>query len=122
MANLPRGIRLVQWKNKDGTKSVRYRIRREIKNKDGVTEVTDKSFDTQKEAEEYLKLSKTVRGKDLIYSISEEQQKKINNYKEALAQPRISFYIDRYVKKFIDTKDQSNYTKKKKCRNFKDFL
>ncbi|WP_124076488.1 site-specific integrase [Burkholderia gladioli] len=121
MATLPRGIRLVQWKNKDGSKSLRYRIRQERKNSDGILEITDKSFDTLKEAEEFLKLSKTVRGKELIYSKTEEELKRKEEIKAFLAEPPLSVYIDRYVKKFVDTKDQSNYTKKRNVYTLKNF-
>ncbi len=121
MATLPRGIRLVQWKNKDGSKSLRYRIRQERKNKDGILEITDKSFDTLQEAEEFLKLSKTVRGRELIYSKTEEEIKRKEEIKAFLAEPPLYVYVDRYVKRFIDTKDQSNYTKKRNVYTLKNF-
>ncbi|MDN7815969.1 site-specific integrase [Burkholderia vietnamiensis] len=121
MATLPRGIRVIQWKNKDGSKSLRYRIRQERKNKDGILEITDKSFDTLAEAEEFLKLSKTVRGRELIYSKTEEELKRKDEIKAFLAEPPLSIYIDRYVKKFIDTKDQSNYTKRRNVYTLKNF-
>ncbi|MBU9542848.1 site-specific integrase [Burkholderia multivorans] len=121
MATLPRGIRLVQWKNKDGTKSVRYRIRQERKNSQGIVEITDKSFDTLKEAEEFLKLSKSKRGKELIYSITEKEKKEAEEVRNLLLEPPLSFYIDLYVKKFIETKDQSNYTKKRNVYSLKTF-
>ena len=91
MATLPRGIRLVQWKNKDGSKSLRYRIRQERKDNNGILQVTDKSFDTLQEAEEYLKLSKTVRGRELIYSKTEEEIKRKEEIKAFLAEPRYMF-------------------------------
>ncbi|WP_186108326.1 MULTISPECIES: site-specific integrase [Burkholderia] len=121
MATLPRGIRLVQWKNKDGSKSLRYRIRQERKNSDGILEITDKSFDTLKEAEEFLKLSKTVRGREIIYSKTEEEIKRKSEIQAFLSEPPLSVYIERYVKKFVDTKDQSNYTKKRNVYTLKNF-
>lgn len=121
MATLPRGIRVIQWKNKDGSKSLRYRIRQERKNKDGILEITDKSFDTLSEAEEFLKLSKTVRGRELIYSKTEEELRRKDEISAFLAEPPLSVYVDRYVKKFIDTKDQSNYTKRRNVYTLKNF-
>lgn len=104
MATLPRGIRLITWKNKDGSKSVRYRVRREFKNEQGELEVLDQSFDTAEEAEEFLKLSKTTKGKELIYSITEEQRKKQEAITELLLEPPLGHYIDLYVKMFVEPK------------------
>lgn len=121
MATLPRGIRLIQWRNKDGSKSVRYRIRQERKNAGGEVEVTDKSFDTLKEAEEYLKLSKTVKGRELIYSKTEEELKRNEEMRAFIAEPSLRVYINKYIERFIDTKDQSNWTKKRNVASIKVF-
>ena len=66
---LPRGIQLVQWKNQDKTKSVKYRVR--IIRKDFKT---DKLFNDLTEAKEYLFNSKT---KDGIQSIEIARQNAI---------------------------------------------
>lgn len=69
---LPRGIQLVTRTTAEGLQSVRYRVRI---NRDGYK--TNKYFDDLKEAVSFLTLSKTEKGKELIYSISEEERLKI---------------------------------------------
>jgi hypothetical protein len=66
---IPRGIQLCQWKNTDGTNTTKYRVR--IKRADYKD---NKYFDNLKEAISFLQLSKLEKGKELLYSISEEER------------------------------------------------
>ena len=97
---LPRGIQLVQWKNQDKTKSVKYRVR--IIRKDFKT---DKLFNDLTEAKEYLFNSKT---KDGIQSIEIARQNAIaiegaKLIKQYFEKRTISHYAKVYIENYVDT-------------------
>ena len=74
MASSPvRGIQEIQWTRKDGTVGTAYRVRITRKDFKGQR---SKVFDNFNEAKEYLTLSKTVRGKRLIYSVEQTEEEK----------------------------------------------
>lgn len=89
-----RGIQLVQWVNKHaGTIQNRYRVR--INRKDLQV---DRLFDDLKEAEEFLALSSVKKGKEIIFSITEEERKKkveeeARAYQELLTNPPLAIYL-----------------------------
>lgn len=114
---LPRGIQVVRWKNADKTKSIRYRVR--ISRKDFKE---DKLFIDIEEAKEYLNLSKTKRGKEQIYKISEEQQRQANEISEFLTQPPFSYYVNKYIKEYIDTQATHTELQKRNIQAQKSFF
>lgn len=73
MATLPRGVQQVQWTNTDGSITTKYRVRISRKDFKGKR---NNYFTDLKEAVSFLKLSKLEKGKELIYSITEEERKK----------------------------------------------
>lgn len=98
MATLPRGILEIRRKNKDGSTTVKYRVR--IVRKDFKE---DKVFDNLQEAKEFLALSKVKKGKELIYKISEEERQKNNSRNEQLAEHdyTLSHFIKLYIQKNV---------------------
>lgn len=69
----PRGVQVVSWTNGDGSTTTKYRVR--ISRKDYAGK-RNNYFDNLKEAVSFLALSKLEKGKELIYSISEEERQK----------------------------------------------
>lgn len=99
-ATLPRGIQLVQWKNQDKSKSVKYRVR--IIRKDFKA---DKLFEDLAEAKEFLFNSKTKDGIKSIETarkeaIARESAKLIKEYFEKRT---ISHYVKVYIENYVDT-------------------
>jgi integrase len=68
---LPRGIQAVEYIKTDKTISVKYRVRITRKSFKGKS---NNYFDNLDEAKSFLALSKLEKGKELIYSIAEEQR------------------------------------------------
>lgn len=99
MATLPRGVLEISRKNKDGTTTVKYRVR--VVRKDFKA---DQVFDDLEEAKEFLALSKVKKGKEIIYKISEEERakNKAQQLQEA-DQNNYSFgyFIDRYINEYV---------------------
>lgn len=91
MSTLPRGIQLVPYKN---TSYYRVRITRKAFK-------ADKYFKNLEEAKEFLGLSKITKGKELIYSITEEERKnKVSDSNELT----FGYYIDRYIEDYLSSK------------------
>lgn len=100
VSTLPRGIQLVQWKNQDKSKSIKYRVR--IIRKDFKA---DKLFDDLTEAKEFLFNTKTKQGIQSIEIarkelIAIESAKLIRQYFEKRT---IEHYSKVYVSDYIDT-------------------
>ena len=100
VSTLPRGIQLVQWKNQDKSKSVKYRVR--IIRKDFNA---DKLFDDLNEAKEFLFNSKTKNGIKSIEiardeAIARESAKLIKEYFDKRT---ISHYVKVYIENYVDT-------------------
>ena len=91
MSTLPRGIQLVPYKN-----TSYYRVRKKKKNFKA-----DKYFKELAEAKEFLALSKAKKGKELIYSITEEQRKAKS---ENASEWTFGYYIDRYIEDYLSSK------------------
>ena len=68
---LPRGIQKITWTNADKSTTTKYRVR--ISRKDFKGKANN-YFDNLQEAKSFLQLSKNVKGKELIYSITEEER------------------------------------------------
>ncbi len=84
----------MQWTNADGSTTTKYRVR--ISRKDYVGKKNN-YFDDVKEAISFLTLSKTERGKELIYSISEEERQRAR--REAIQEKEGKDFTFEYVAK-----------------------
>ena len=91
-SKVPRGIQVVQWTNADGSTTTKYRVRISRKDYEGKR---NNYFDDVKEAISFLTLSKTEKGKELIYSISEEERQRAR--KEALQEKEGKDFTFEYV-------------------------
>ena len=97
---IPRGIQLCQWTNKtDGTTTTKYRVR--IKRADYKD---NKYFDDLKEAISFLQLSKLEKGKELLYSISEEERQRAK--KESIEAQRgknfkFGYFANLYLRQYV---------------------
>ncbi|MDO9359363.1 MAG: site-specific integrase [Polaromonas sp.] len=125
IAPLPRGIQLVSWKNKDKSVSLRYRVR--ISRKDGLTGTVfkqDELFDELSQAKEFLALSKSRKGRNVINQLTDEEANAAIKIKEYLASPGLSFYIDSYERKLIDSKngEEEDELKRRNLANMKSFF
>lgn len=94
----PRGIQVVQWTNSDGSTTTKYRVRISRKDYHGKK---NNYFDNLKEAVSFLALSKLEKGKELIYSISEEerqQAKKDSLYEKEGFDFTFGYVAERYLR------------------------
>ena len=114
IAQVPRGIQVVKRINADGTPSTRFRVR--INRKDMKK---DEYFDSLEEAIEVLKLSRTKRGKEIIYSITNEEQKRRNYLKKE--HKTLGDFIDLYIQDYVDTKPKDTELQIKAIGNIKSF-
>lgn len=90
----PRGVQVVQWTNADNSTTTKYRVRISRKDYQGKR---NNYFDNLKEAVSFLALSKLEKGKELIYSISEEERQRAR--KDAIAQKQGTDFTFEYVAK-----------------------
>lgn len=67
----PRGIQIITWTNADKSTTTKYRVRISRKDFKGKS---NNYFDNLLEAKSFLQLSKLEKGKELIYSITEEER------------------------------------------------
>lgn len=122
LPHLPRGIQAVAWKNQDGTKALRYRVR--IQRKDFKA---DELFKDLVEAEQFLLNSKTLQGRAMLAS----KEKVLKTVEDSIAdtylsnlfnQPVFNTFIDIYKKEVVDTIDViTEQDKRRKC-NLLSFL
>lgn len=106
----PRGIQTVVWNTNEGEKTA-YRVRITRKNFKGIR---SKTFDSLDEAKEYLALSKTVRGKKLIYSIE-------NSEKEIIGTGIDNFTFENiakiYIRDYLEDKERDTELKRRNYAN-----
>lgn len=121
MATVPRGIQPVKHVNKDGSTTLKYRVRIVRKN---ITE--DKRFDDLQEAKEFLANSKNVKGVEKIkyWSKTEEELKraKIENDTNDYS---FGYFIDLYVYRNVTkglTEEEINALPELDRRNVKNKL
>lgn len=100
MAKLPRGIQLINWRNADKSKSVRYRVRIQRK-----TFQADELFETLEDAEKFLADTKSEKGRQALLKDQSEKdairrQAIALGIKDFLIGPlRLSDYLKRYAEK-----------------------
>lgn len=114
---LPRGILKVQYKTKNGTVT-KYRVR--IDREDFKA---DKRFDSLQEAKQFLLLSKTAKGKELVYSITEEErQEKKEFYLSVNNDFSVGYFIDKYIEQYISTKPKETELERRSVNNTLSFF
>ena len=89
MSTLPRGVQQVTYKD-----SLYFRVRISRKNFKA-----DKYFKNLEEAKEFLALSKAKKGKELIYSITEEERKSKRSYGNFT----YGYFVDRYIEDYLSS-------------------
>jgi hypothetical protein len=105
-SKLPRGITEVRWENATVRDSVRYRVR--INRKDFKA---DQLFEDFNEAQEFLLNSKTRDGR-LGLTEREERAKAVEEAtKQLLSRRSFGFYMNRYIKEYVDPKEAPNEVK-----------
>lgn len=107
--SLPRGLQKLEWRNKDGSTSTRYKVR--IVRKDFQA---NKNFESLEEAKEFLALTKAKKGKELIYSITEEERKKKQKTKKVSYSSKddeqvysygsFGYFCNQYIEDYINSK------------------
>lgn len=110
----PRGVQVVQWSNSDGSTTTKFRVRISRK---GYTGKKNNYFDNLKEALSFLQLSKLEKGKELIYSISEEERQKAKLEAQEEKQGKdftFGYFADLYLLKYVFKGDDPNDIEKLK--------
>lgn len=105
---LPRGILSVMWKNADGSKSIRYRVRivrRDFK--------ADKYFETAEEAVEFLAASKSKVGREDI----KEQSKAKIALRAFQTAPTLSFFFGAYKTRYGTAPEGATAVKKRNSKS-----
>lgn len=117
MAKLPRGIQLINWRNADKSKSIRYRVRIQRK-----TFQADELFETLEEAEKFLADTKSEKGRQALLKEQADKdairrQAMALGIKEFLTGPlRLSVYLDHYAKKHYPEQPENAPEAKRKWR------
>lgn len=107
MSTLPRGIQSVQH---SGSHYYRVRInRRDFK--------SDKYFKSLDEAKEFLALSKAKKGKELIYSITEEERRT----KHTTGDYSLGYFIDRYIEDYLPDRGGSELQRRNRANKLSFF-
>lgn len=102
MSKLPRGVRLTQWTNRDGSITTKYRV--EITRKDWKGK-RNNLFDTLNEAQAFLLLSKNKKGQEFIYQNDNEEEELKKKQRERLEQTEYSssdYSFGHFAKKYLD--------------------
>ncbi|WP_333709835.1 site-specific integrase [Malikia spinosa] len=120
MASSPvRGIQEIQWTRKDGTVGTAYRVRITRKDFKGQR---SKVFDNFNEAKEYLTLSKTVRGKRLIYSVEQTEEEKYKLDNENRNNFTFEHFTRLYIRDYIETKPSATELQRRSKANIISFF
>lgn len=105
MAGVPRGVQVVKWRNADGSKSVRYRVR--VQRKDFAA---DKLFETLDEAIEFRTNSKTKAGRESIVRDKTREEE----ITRLIVSPPLAHYTQIYKDRYIGDPDkEEDYTKRR---------
>ena len=98
MSTLPRGVQQVTYKD-----SRYFRVRISRKNFKA-----DKYFKSLEEAKEFLALSKAKKGKELIYSITEEERKSKPSYGDFT----YGYFVDLYIQDYLSSECKTELEKR----------
>ncbi|MCU6498207.1 site-specific integrase [Rugamonas sp. A1-17] len=115
MATIPRGVQEISWKNKHtkGTQ-IRYRVRVNRK-KDNIK--VDELFDTLKDAIDFLNDTKSKKGIVKIIELTEQEKEENRKMNEFINSPPFSYYVDTYIKSYINIKDDGSELKKRNIKS-----
>jgi len=115
MAQIPRGIQLVEWKNKhDKTKQIRYRVR--VQRKDYQC---DELFEDLEKAIAHLNNTKSKVAIVKMKEYDKEKEAEAKAISSFLSSPPFSFFVQKYIEKYIDSKDDGTELKKRNIQSDK---
>lgn len=103
MAKLEKNIRIVPWVNKDGTKTVRYRVRIQRKG-----EKFDEYFAEPEEANEFVRRAKSKKGFDEITAEQRKQSELDQALRAYEKEPSLSWYLDKWAKQHYPIRKETN--------------
>lgn len=92
MAKLEKNVRVVPWKNKDGSKSVRYRVRIQRK---GLK--IDEYFADLEAANEFVRRARSEKGRDEITAEAAQKSAAEQALREYEREPSLSWYLDQWA-------------------------
>lgn len=115
MADLPRNISLVSYKNKkDGSKQLKYRVRLQV---DG--ENINRLFDELPDAKAFLLEARSTYGRKALSEQEKAEKKALDEYR----QPTFDWFLDVYFeKKYPEKNYRSSTLKLKQYRTYESFF
>lgn len=114
MANLPKNIYQIAYKNKDGKKQYKYRVKKTLQGKP-----YDKLFETVIECEIYLKEVNSHFGRKNVVEYDEQEQRKIEEFRK----PSFEWFFMQYFNyKHPSDFDPKDLLKKKAYRTYQSFF
>lgn len=114
MANLPKNIYQVAYKNKDGKKQYKYRVKKTLQGKP-----YDKLFETVSECEIYLKEVNSHFGRKNVVEYDEQEQRRIEEFRKP---PFEWFFMQYFNYKHPSDFDPKDLLKKKAYRTYQSFF
>ena len=114
MANLPKNIYLVAYKNKDGKKQFKYQVKKILQGKP-----YNKLFETVSECENYLKEVNSHFGRKNVVEYDEQEQRKIEEFRKP---PFEWFFMQYFYYKHPKDFDEKDLLKKKAYRTYQSFF
>lgn len=114
MANLPKNIYQVTYKNKDGKKQFKYQVQKILQGKK-----YNKLFETVSECEIYLKEISSHFGRKNVIEYDEQEKRKLEEFKK----PPFEWFFMQYFKyKHQSDFDPKDLLKKKAYRTYQSFF
>ena len=114
MANLPKNIYQVAYKNKDGKKQFKYQVKKIFQGKQ-----YNKLFETVSECEIYLKEVNSHFGRKNVVEYDEQEQRKLEEFKKP---PFEWFFMHYFNYKHPNDVDPKDLLKKKAYRTYQSFF
>lgn len=114
MAALPKNISIISYKNADGSKQIKYRVRLQVKG-----EAFTQLFDDLPEAKAYLAEIKSRYGRRALSEQEEAEARALEEFK----QPTLDWFFDNYFAyKYPKPNDEDSLLKKKQHATYKSFF
>lgn len=114
MANLPKNISLVSYKNKDGSKQLKYRVRLQVQG-----ESINQLFDGLADAKAFLLEARSRYGRKALSELEIAEKKALDEYR----QPKFEWFFDLYFDyKYPEPEFQKSLLKKKQYATYKSFF
>jgi integrase len=114
MANLPKNIYQVTYKNKDGKKQFKYQVKKILQGKQ-----YNKLFETVSECEIYLKEVNSHFGRKNVVEYDEQEQRKLEEFRKP---PFEWFFMQYFNYKHPSNFDPKDLLKKKAYRTYQSFF